>query len=202
MVNMVELDELDAKILSHLQEDGRQSFRDVAKLTHTSVPTITSRVERMQQMGIIKRFTIDIDQEKIEGKNTALLVIDVKPSESAGVVEKLSGMDEVVEICTSSDSDFGIIARVMGSTDDIIMVQNTLTDPGINKVKAILIKDVLKKDALTLASSLIKMSCAYCNKAMAEGAVKSKIGNRTYYFCCNTCKSAFVDKYREMEKKA
>jgi len=55
---MAELDELDVKILTHLQEDGRQSFRDIAKTTHISVPTIASRVERMQKLDIIQRFTI------------------------------------------------------------------------------------------------------------------------------------------------
>jgi len=110
-------------------------------------------------------------------------------------------MDEVVEICISSDSDFGIIAKVMGNTEDIIRIQNSLTDPGINGARAILIKEIIKKDPLASAASLIKMSCSYCNKEMAEGAVKSKIGDRTYYFCCNTCKSTFVDKYQNIKKK-
>jgi Lrp/AsnC family leucine-responsive transcriptional regulator len=199
---MAELDELDVKILSLLQEDGRQSFRDIAKSTHTSVPTITSRVERMQQLGIIRRFTIDIDQEKIEGHHIAVLVVDVKPSESANIVSKLSAMDEVVEICTSSDSDFGIVAKVMGNIDDIIRIQNTLTDPGINRARAILVKDIISKDARTTAASLIKMSCSYCNKEIAEGAIKTKVGDRIYYFCCNTCKSTFLDKYQNLKKKA
>ena len=124
---MAELDELDVKILTHLQEDGRQSFRDIAKTTHTSVPTIASRVERMQKLDIIQRFTIEINQEKIEGYHTAVIIIDVKPSESANLVSKLSVMEEVVEICISSDSDFGIIAKVMGNTEDIIRIQNSLT---------------------------------------------------------------------------
>ena len=199
---MAELDELDVKILTLLQEDGRQSFREIAKNTHTSVPTIASRVERMQQLGIIKRFTVDIDQEKIEGHQTAVLIIDVKPSESQAIVSRLSGLDEVVEIFVSSDSDFGIIAKVMGSADDVIRIQNSLTEPGINKARAILIRDVITKDATNMASSLIKMSCSYCSKEMAEGTVKSKIDDRTYYFCCNTCKSAFMDKYQGFKKKS
>lgn len=199
---MAELDELDIKILTLLKEDGRQSFRDIAKHTHTSVPTIASRVERMQQLGIIRRFTVDIDQEKIEGVNTAILIIDVKPSESSALVAKLSAMDEVTEICASSDSDFGIIARVVGSTDDILRIQNSLVDPGINKARAILIKDIIKKDTVAMVASFIKMACSYCNKAMSEGAIRNKIGDRTYYFCCNTCKSAFMDKYQNLKQKA
>ncbi|MBW6517364.1 MAG: AsnC family transcriptional regulator [ANME-2 cluster archaeon] len=199
---MAELDELDIKILTLLQEEGRQSFREVAKKTHTSVPTIGSRVERMQQLGIIRRFTIDIDQEKIEGYQSAVLIIDVKPSESQAIVSRLSEMDEVVEISVSSDSDFGIIAKVVGSADDVMRIQNSLTEPGINKARAILIRDVIKKDATNMAASLIKMSCSYCSKEMAEGAVKSKIDDKNYYFCCNTCKSAFMDKYQGFKKKS
>ncbi|MCL7413831.1 MAG: AsnC family transcriptional regulator [ANME-2 cluster archaeon] len=198
---MAELDKLDIKILSHLQEDGRQSFREIAKKTHTSVPTIGSRVERLQQLGIIKRFTVDIDQGKIEGFQTAVLIIDIKPSESQAIISRLSGLDEVVEICVSSDSDVGIIAKVMGSADDVMRIQNSLTEPGINKARAIFIRDVIKKDAANMAASLIKMACSYCNKEMAEGAIKSKIDDKNYYFCCNTCKSAFMDKYQGFKKK-
>ena len=50
---MVELDNLDVKILTHLQGNSRKSFQEIAKSCLTSVPTIKSRVDRLVELGII-----------------------------------------------------------------------------------------------------------------------------------------------------
>lgn len=50
---MVELDNLDIKILAHLLENGRRSFQEIAKSCLTSVPTVKSRVDRLLELGVI-----------------------------------------------------------------------------------------------------------------------------------------------------
>jgi endogenous inhibitor of DNA gyrase (YacG/DUF329 family) len=52
------IDELDRKILALLREDARRSYRQLAKLTESTVPTISSRVKRMENLGIIGGYTI------------------------------------------------------------------------------------------------------------------------------------------------
>ncbi|CAG1008746.1 MAG: AsnC family protein [Candidatus Methanoperedens sp.] len=39
---MIELDNLDVKILAHLQSNSRESFQEIAKRCLTSVPTVKS----------------------------------------------------------------------------------------------------------------------------------------------------------------
>jgi hypothetical protein len=41
---VLELDNLDIKILTHLQKDSRRSFQEIAKQCLTSLPTVKNRV--------------------------------------------------------------------------------------------------------------------------------------------------------------
>ena len=50
----MKLDNTDVRILKVLQENGRLSFRQIADRVKVSVPTVSSKVGTMENMGIIK----------------------------------------------------------------------------------------------------------------------------------------------------
>ncbi len=52
------LDDLDRRILGTLQEDARRSYRTVAAAVGSTVPTVSARVRRMEDLGIIHGYTI------------------------------------------------------------------------------------------------------------------------------------------------
>jgi DNA-binding Lrp family transcriptional regulator len=54
----VVLDDLDRRLLELLRDDSRLSARKLAKLTGVSAPTISSRLRRMEQMGVIRGYTV------------------------------------------------------------------------------------------------------------------------------------------------
>ncbi|MFX1518502.1 MAG: Lrp/AsnC family transcriptional regulator [Promethearchaeota archaeon] len=60
-----ELDEKDRQILSILQEDARIAFTKIASQMDTPDTTIHFRVRRMQEKGIIKKFTVLISPESL-----------------------------------------------------------------------------------------------------------------------------------------
>jgi len=72
-----ELDDLDIGIVTSLQEDGRKSFRQIARELNTSTPTVQVRYQRLVNIGLIKSISpiidstnLDIEQkEKIETCN-------------------------------------------------------------------------------------------------------------------------------------
>jgi len=57
------IDEKDIRILKVLLEDSRLSFRQIAKRTGLAVSTVVSRVRRLEESGIIKKYTVEIDYE-------------------------------------------------------------------------------------------------------------------------------------------
>ena len=56
-----ELDNTDHQIIKQLQQDGRKSYRQIAKELNLSVGTITNRVQKLKQEGIIKGFQLELD---------------------------------------------------------------------------------------------------------------------------------------------
>jgi len=61
----VELDDLDYKILERLAPDSRIQTRLLAEQLKSSVNTITSKIKKLVQTGVITRFTVNVDWPKI-----------------------------------------------------------------------------------------------------------------------------------------
>lgn len=60
------LDDTDIAILRSLESDGRKSFRQIARETKISVPTVAARYERLVNIGLIKSVSVILDLDKIE----------------------------------------------------------------------------------------------------------------------------------------
>jgi DNA-binding Lrp family transcriptional regulator len=67
------LDTLDLLILEKLLEDGRATFKQLARIAKSDQRTIGNRFNRMVQQGIIKRVTIEIDWTKLGLTTTAYM---------------------------------------------------------------------------------------------------------------------------------
>jgi DNA-binding Lrp family transcriptional regulator len=51
----MELDRIDIAIINSLIQDGRKSFRQIAKEIKVSTPTVESHFTRMKDIGLIKK---------------------------------------------------------------------------------------------------------------------------------------------------
>jgi Lrp/AsnC family leucine-responsive transcriptional regulator len=68
------LDKKDESILELLKERGDLTVRQIASRTLLPITTVHNRVKRMKSSGVIKRFTIEVDNKKI-GKPLAAYVL-------------------------------------------------------------------------------------------------------------------------------
>lgn len=71
------LDELDRDLLRRLQEDARLSFRALARQTGSTVPTVSSRIRRMESLGIIQGYTVRLDPARFGADPAPAPAIDV-----------------------------------------------------------------------------------------------------------------------------
>ena len=60
-----QIDELDRKILSELQEDAEQSLDEIARKVGSSKTPVWNRIRRMREQGVIKRQTAILDPEEL-----------------------------------------------------------------------------------------------------------------------------------------
>jgi Lrp/AsnC family transcriptional regulator for asnA, asnC and gidA len=113
----IELDEIDKKIIEMLQEDSRKSFVEIAKELGVSDPTIHVRVKKLQEAGIIEKFTAVLAPAKVEKGVAAFIEINIKPNTIEEVMRNLIRLDEVLEI-HETYGDYDIIAKIRAKTNE------------------------------------------------------------------------------------
>mgnify|MGYP000551297638 FL=1 len=71
----MKLDSTDRNILAELQKDGRESASHIAEKIDVSVPTVTERIRKLQESGIIKRFQVVVDPKSVGLDMAAIITI-------------------------------------------------------------------------------------------------------------------------------
>ena len=71
----MKLDTVDRKILKELQQHGRKSASYLAKKIKVSIPTITERIKKLQDTGVIVGFQAIVDPLKIGLDVAAIITI-------------------------------------------------------------------------------------------------------------------------------
>jgi Lrp/AsnC family transcriptional regulator for asnA, asnC and gidA len=73
------IDKKDKKILVELLKDGRKSFADLARACKMTRQSIFSRIKSLRRRGIIKNFTVNLDQQKLGLNIRAYILISADP---------------------------------------------------------------------------------------------------------------------------
>ena len=71
----MKLDDIDKKILYELQKSGRESASNIAEKINVSVPTITERIRKLQELGVITGFQAVVDPSAIGLDVMAIITI-------------------------------------------------------------------------------------------------------------------------------
>ena len=100
-----ELDDIDVGIVTSLQEDGRKSFRQIARELEISTPTVQARYQRLVNIGLIKSISPVIDSTNIvNDQKDKLETCDCEESHN---VDLKSGMSVKIkcDLCNGSIGD-------------------------------------------------------------------------------------------------
>jgi len=91
------LDDTDRKIIELLKEDARLSVRKIADKLGLSPAAVSKRLNKLRKRGIIKKYTVILDEKYLQGICSLMLLIrldkGVDPDEFA------SKLSELPEIC-------------------------------------------------------------------------------------------------------
>ncbi|WML58722.1 Lrp/AsnC family transcriptional regulator [Neobacillus sp. PS2-9] len=61
----MKIDDIDKKIIVELSKNSRLSMSELGRRINLSSPSVTERVRQMESFGIIKKYTLEIDYEKL-----------------------------------------------------------------------------------------------------------------------------------------
>lgn len=113
------LDDIDKRILGVLREQGRMSFRELARRVSVSRANAYARVARLTERRIIRGFTVDVDSGKAGLAVAALIALTIEQHRWRDVMDEVSEMPEV-EYCASISGDFDTVILARARTIEII----------------------------------------------------------------------------------
>ncbi|MFB6075878.1 MAG: Lrp/AsnC family transcriptional regulator [Candidatus Aenigmatarchaeota archaeon] len=96
------MDEKDKKIIEMLKEDGRRPFTQIAEQIGVTEATVRKRVKKLEDGGVIERYTVDVDPSKLGYKTVTILGLDVEPEKLIPAAEEITNIEEVKDVYTSS----------------------------------------------------------------------------------------------------
>src|SRR5215212_3797875 len=92
------LDDINLKIIDVLSKDSSVPFVEIAKQIGISDATVHLRVRRLKDEGVINKFTLSVDNDLLGYDHLAFIGINVRPGLADQIIERISNLDEVLEI--------------------------------------------------------------------------------------------------------
>ncbi len=93
------IDKKDMKIIEYLKEHGRDKISDISNALQIPRATIFERMERLRKDGFIKKYTVDLNYEKLGYSVMSYIMIQYNPKASIDqrtLCVNLSKMDNVI----------------------------------------------------------------------------------------------------------
>ena len=109
-----EVDVVDLRILSILQENARTPFTKIARELGVSDATIHLRVRKMEDTGVIEKYDTVLNEEKMGNPVSAYVLIRVDPGTVEEVCKRLLELEKVYEISEIHER-YDVLVKIRGS---------------------------------------------------------------------------------------
>jgi len=198
---MRELDETDLEILQLLMADARRPYSDIADVVGLSAPAVSDRVTRLQEAGVISRFTLDVDRSQLRSGVPVLLTLEVPPTgpDVPSVREQLLEEGAVEHVFTTAEADLVVFARVP-DTDVAGWLADTLDEDAVGDVGVTLVAGA--DWSPDLGGAEFALSCALCGNTVDSEGTATRIDGELYQFCCPSCEAQFEQRYEQLRQGA
>ena len=154
---VISLDTLDWKILGAIQENSKQTYSEIGRQLNVAHSTVFDRIRKMEKSGVIKKWTVEINFEKI-GINymTAHMTVYADPKEIENLAKKLSQAKEVLEVTLSLSEELLIIAKVFAKNQDELhsfIAKKVAPLQGVLRIRTSIITKKIKQERLSIENN-------------------------------------------------
>ncbi len=141
--NKMLLDGVDQQILTILTSDGRISLSKLAQRVSMSAPSVTERVRRLEDKGILVRFTIEVDLAALGYELEAIVRIKPRPGKLKQVEAMIVSQPRFISCDRVTGDDCYVAKLVLKSIeelDELLEIFHNYAETNTSIVKSSLIK--------------------------------------------------------------
>ena len=126
------IDDTDRRILAVLLADARTSMRSIAEEVGVALGTVSNRVKRMEEMGVIHGYGVHIDAEKVGWTMTVLCGLRIEKGRLMEVQRRIADDPRVFGIYdVTGEFDSMVLARVRDRAHLDDLSKTVLSSEGI-----------------------------------------------------------------------
>jgi len=104
-------DEIDHLLISALMSDSRRSLKALAQVSGLSSPSVAERLRRLEERGVIKGYTVDVEPKSFGYLLQAIVRIRPLPGQLQEVERQIQAIPQFTE-CDKVTGDDCFIARL------------------------------------------------------------------------------------------
>ncbi|MNW35550.1 HTH-type transcriptional regulator LrpC [compost metagenome] len=93
----MQLDHIDIRILQLLAENSRMQWKDLGERIHMTGQAVGNRIKKLEDHGIIKSYSVILDEWKLGFAYTAFVIIYMKTANHDSFIRFMNEHDEIVE---------------------------------------------------------------------------------------------------------
>jgi len=141
------IDWVDFKIIKVLQDDCRLSFQKVAAKVGVSVGTAYNRIKNLEAIGLIKRYTILINLEKLGLGLTAVIFVQALQGHLVEVEQEIAKASNVIAVYdVTGEYDMAAIAKFKDRGNLNVFIKSLTTMPYVKRTMTNVAITTLKED--------------------------------------------------------
>ena len=146
--DVVELDCLDRKILTLLQDDAKMSLRTIAEITDHSASTIKSHIDALINQKVIENFIAVVNCNRIGYREMIHFYIQVLPVvKFQQIIDELLSIPELNAIYhLSGEYPIFCIAKCVEKKGQIALIEQIKSIHGIEKITTQIVIQRIKED--------------------------------------------------------
>jgi Lrp/AsnC family transcriptional regulator for asnA, asnC and gidA len=145
------LDEIDKKIIKVLQDDARTSLRKISELVKVSLGTVSNRVKKMEENGVIKGYSVILDPDQIGWELNVVIGLRIQKGRLIEIQEKIAKDSRVHGVYdVTGDFDSMVIARAKNRKDLDDLSKNVLSIDGVERSITHLVLNTVKEKTASL----------------------------------------------------
>jgi Lrp/AsnC family leucine-responsive transcriptional regulator len=122
------VDAIDRQIVEALVADARISLKNLSTRVKLSSPSVSERLRRLEERGVIRAFTVELDPRALGYQLEAIVRIRSLPGKAHIVQEQLRQIPEVTECDKVTGADCFVARLVIRTIDELDIILSRIAD--------------------------------------------------------------------------
>jgi len=173
-------------------------YKDIASAVGVSLPTVRSRINKLTEMGLIKKFTVLLDFERIWGRVRAFIVAQSSESDIQKLKQALSRVQEVRNaylVAGEKELLLEVELEDLHALSDFISTRLP-AEFNLSDASSFVVSRVLKEEYSTTVrpNTSLQFKCDFCGGYIYGKPIVEYIDGGRYYFTGEECAKAYKDR--------